>query len=69
MSTSLMRGNAGGLANETFCQNPIVSSKQWLSGLKTLTLSVDLLSKAMATHPFNFYSVYKIVKKEGFHNS
>ena len=30
-----MRRDTGGLANEDFTSNPVVSSKQQLSGLKT----------------------------------
>ena len=30
-----MRRDSGGLANEAYLSNPIVSSKQWLSSLKT----------------------------------
>ena len=35
MSPGLMRGDTGGLANEAYFSNPIVSSTQQLSGLKT----------------------------------
>ena len=34
MSPGLMRGDTGGLTNETYLSKPVVSSEQYLSGLK-----------------------------------
>ena len=42
MSPGLIRDEIGGLANETYFSNPIVSLKQQLSGLKTTNCTIRL---------------------------
>ena len=64
MSPGVMRGDTGVLANEIYLANPIVSSKQQLSGLKTTNCGLLICLVKLRRHILlNFRVHIRLLKK------